>query len=175
MLAGGTGNGSSGPPILGADGRTIIFQSFAGDLAAGDYNDQADVFLLRLGGADSDHDGMEDDWEMACFETLDRDGTGDFDYDGMSDLDEFRAGTDPTNQGSVLRVFTLISVDRSQTTLLWPAVLGKAYKVQFKDEVAVPGWTDLDVPISVNGATAFVVDRAASGQPHRFYRIAVLP
>jgi Tol biopolymer transport system component len=174
-LTGGTGNGFAGPPILGADGRTVIFQSFAGDLGPGDYNDQADVFLLRLGNADSDHDGMDDDWEMAYFPDLSRDGTGDQDQDGMSDLDEFRAGTDPTNQGSVLRTMTLYSLDRNRTTLLWPAVPGKAYKVQFKDEVAVPGWTDLDVPVSVDGTTGSVTDPTAKDTPYRFYRVLVLP
>jgi hypothetical protein len=61
--------------------------------------------VLRLG---LDGDGMDDDWEMAHFGTLDRDGTGDFDGDGHTDLEEFLAGTDPTNSGSILRAMLLI-------------------------------------------------------------------
>ncbi len=45
---------------------------------------------------DIDCDGMDDDWEEEHFGTLDRDGTGDFDGDGISDLDEFLNGTNPT-------------------------------------------------------------------------------
>lgn len=45
---------------------------------------------------DTDGDGMDDNWEMQHFGTLDRDGTGDFDGDGISDLDEYLNGTDPT-------------------------------------------------------------------------------
>src|SRR2546430_5386307 len=32
------GNGPSFNPVLAADGRTVLFQSFASDLIAGDYN-----------------------------------------------------------------------------------------------------------------------------------------
>jgi len=45
---------------------------------------------------DTDGDGMDDAWELAHFGTLDRDGTGDFDGDGISDLDEYLLGTNPT-------------------------------------------------------------------------------
>lgn len=45
---------------------------------------------------DTDGDGMDDAWELEHFGNLDRDGTGDFDGDGISDLDEFLNGTDPT-------------------------------------------------------------------------------
>jgi len=48
----GAGNGPSTKPILGADGRTIVFQSLASDLVPGDYNYRRDVFVLRLDGPD---------------------------------------------------------------------------------------------------------------------------
>jgi hypothetical protein len=44
---------------------------------------------------DDDQDGMGDAWETTQFGTLARDGTGDFDLDGLSDLDEFLLGTNP--------------------------------------------------------------------------------
>ena len=67
----------------------------ASDLVDGDYNDAADVFVLHLGGPDTDGDGLEDDWEMAYFNTLTRDGSGDYDGDGLTDKEELVAGTDP--------------------------------------------------------------------------------
>jgi Tol biopolymer transport system component len=159
------------PYQFGPDGRTVVFQSYASDLVEGDYNDKRDIFILRLGAADSDGDSMDDDWEMAFFGTLSRDGTGDFDGDGMEDLDEFRAGTDPTNEGSVLRVMTLTSVSGSGTTLLWSAVPGKNYRVQYRDDVTAAGWTDLPVPFVLNGSTASAVDSTASGRGQRYYRV----
>jgi len=44
---------------------------------------------------DTDADGMDDVWETAAFGGLSRDGTGDCDADGSSDLLEWQCGTDP--------------------------------------------------------------------------------
>ncbi|MBI5384660.1 MAG: PD40 domain-containing protein [Verrucomicrobia bacterium] len=174
-LTGFTANGLSSRPMLAADGRTILFHSMAGDLVEGDFNDVRDVFLLRLGGGDSDGDGVDDDWEMAFFGTLTRDGASDIDGDGASDGQEFRAGTDPTNQGSVLRAFTLVSVGTGSTTLIWPAVPGRSYRVQFKTDLNDSDWTDLLAPVVVNGASASCVDPGAAGQGRRFYRVVMQP
>jgi len=46
---------------------------------------------------DSDDDGLPDDWEIDNFGNLDQDGTSDLDGDGLGNLDEFNAGTDPNN------------------------------------------------------------------------------
>jgi dipeptidyl aminopeptidase/acylaminoacyl peptidase len=43
------GNAASMRPVLGADGRTVVFKSFASDLITGDFNDMGDIFVLRLG------------------------------------------------------------------------------------------------------------------------------
>lgn len=45
---------------------------------------------------DSDSDGIDDAWEIENFGDTDRDGSDDFDGDGISDLEEFKAGFDPT-------------------------------------------------------------------------------
>lgn len=45
---------------------------------------------------DTDMDGMPDDWEQTHFGILIRDGSGDFDSDGVSDFQEFVDQTDPT-------------------------------------------------------------------------------
>ncbi|MBI4387452.1 MAG: InlB B-repeat-containing protein, partial [Candidatus Omnitrophica bacterium] len=52
---------------------------------------------ISTGSADSDHDGMNDDWEMEHFGNLDQDGSGDFDNDQLTNLAEFREGTNPKN------------------------------------------------------------------------------
>jgi hypothetical protein len=49
---------------------------------------------------DSDGDGMADNWEVRCFGNLDRDGTLDWDGDGLMDLAEFEYNTEPTNPDS---------------------------------------------------------------------------
>jgi len=175
VRTGGTANGVPSAPRLGADGRTVIFQTWASDMADGDYNDKRDVFFLRLGSGDSDGDGMDDDWEMAFFGTLARDGKGDFDRDGATDLQEFLAGTDPTNTNSVLRAMTLTALGSGTTTVFWPAVSGKTYRVFYKDDVAVGTWTELAGPVILDGSTARILDQTAAGHTRRFYRVVVLP
>jgi hypothetical protein len=49
---------------------------------------------------DSDGDGLPDSWELAHFGNLNQTTTGDFDGDGVSNLQEFLDGTDPANAAS---------------------------------------------------------------------------
>jgi len=56
--------------------------------------------LTSYGNSDTDLDGMADNWEFSNFGTLVETGAGDFDNDGLSNLDEFNLGTVPTLQDS---------------------------------------------------------------------------
>jgi hypothetical protein len=49
---------------------------------------------------DSDGDGLPDSWELAHFGNLNQTATGDFDGDGVSNLQEYLDGTDPANANS---------------------------------------------------------------------------
>jgi hypothetical protein len=169
------GNAPSSRPVMAADGRTVAFQSSANDLAAGDYNDKRDVFVLKLGGADTDGDGMDDDWEVAYFSNRSRDGSGDFDDDGVTDLQEFRAGTDPTNSDSVFRVLTVTPMGGGSTRVIWTGNPNRSYRVEFKDDLSAANWTSLAGTISWNGSTGSVTDPGASGALHRYYRAVRLP
>jgi Tol biopolymer transport system component len=168
---GSAGNGLSSKPVLAPDGRTVAFQSFASDLVPGDYNTTRDIFVMRLPGFDSDGDGLDDDWEIAYFNTLNRDGSGDYDGDGQTDRQEFLAGTDPTNNGSVLRVITIARASGGPVTLLWNAIPGKLYAVQFKDDVTSSSWTTLAQSIRASSNTASTSDSTTSGIANRFYRV----
>ncbi len=172
---GGAGNASSTKPVLAANGRTVVFQSFASDLAAGDFNDSRDLFVLTLGGVDSEPDGMDDDWEMAYFETLSRDGSLDWDNDGATDLAEFLAGTDPKNDGSIFRVLTVAPAGGGATLLLWSGNPTRSYRAEFKDDLAAASWTALTGTISWNGTTASIGDPTAGSAANRYYRVLRLP
>jgi Tol biopolymer transport system component len=170
-----TANGSSTRPVLSADGRSVVFQSFASDLASGDYNDKRDIFVLKLGSPDMDGDGMDDDWEIAYFGNLSRDGTGDFDSDGATDYSEFIAGTDPTNNNSLFRVLTVTPVGGGSKVLFWTGNPTRNYRAEFKDGLASSNWSTVDGPVSWNGFTASITDGTASGASNRFYRVVRLP
>jgi Tol biopolymer transport system component len=172
---GGPAQGVSARPILGADGRTVIFQSFAPDLAPWDYNGNRDWFVLSLYSEDSDGDGMDDDWEMAYFGTLSRDGTGDFDGDGRTDLQEFICGTVPTNESSVLRVWTMVSFGTGERTILWNALPGRTYRVQFKNSISDSAWHDLPGEVTASSGTGSKVDNSAGMSGQRYYRVVLAP
>lgn len=170
---GRTAEALSSTPLLSDDGLVLYFQSFAGDIVEGDYNGKRDLFRIDLGRPDSDGDLMYDDWEVAYFGNLSHDGAGDFDGDSHSDFEEFRAGTDPTNSSSILRVLTISSPNNSTKTLLWSSVPGKTYRVQYKDDLVTPGWNAFPNVITASGPTATASDTTISS--NRFYRILLAP
>ena len=68
----------------------IIYRASNGSLEAA-----RRATIAVKGFRDADGDDLDDDWELQHFGGLERDGRGDFDHDGVSDLDEFLAETDP--------------------------------------------------------------------------------
>jgi WD40-like Beta Propeller Repeat len=172
-ITGRPGSRASSNPVISADGRGVAFQSFADDLAPGDYNETRDVFVVRLGGGDGDGDGMDDDWEVGWFSTTARDGSGDFDGDGASDLAEFRAGTNPADGASVLRVLTLTTGGNpSQVTLLWSASPGRRYRVQHLPQIG-DAWSDVTGDLTAAGTSAYAVV-TAPGSEAGFYRVLLV-
>jgi hypothetical protein len=101
------GNGTGAfawTPVVGQAGRYEI--TFAASDGALEDRKRAALTIRSL--SDTDGDGMLDSWERTYFNTLDRDGQGDFDGDGLSDLDEFLQGKDPTktNAPSTPEIFS---------------------------------------------------------------------
>jgi Tol biopolymer transport system component len=166
-------SGSGAQLQFARDGRTLVFRSFS-DLVEGDYNDKRDVFVLRLGAGDSDGDGLDDDWEMAYFEMLARNGSGDFDGDGQTDLEEFRAGTNPTNQSSIFQAL-MISRVGGATTIFWHANPGRSYRVEFKASLSDPVWSTVVGDVRLSGSTGYIVDDSHASTSHGFYRVVALP
>jgi YVTN family beta-propeller protein len=60
-----------------------------GPISCGDFFGPAAPF-------DSDEDGLPDVWETAYFGDLDQGPDGDYDGDGLTNLEEYETGTDPT-------------------------------------------------------------------------------
>jgi hypothetical protein len=89
-----TGGLISGTPPIGTTGTFNITVTVTDGSAASDN----DLFVLTVTAPDTDSDGMPDSWEtLHGFDPDDpADADQDFDGDGVSNLDEYLDGTDPT-------------------------------------------------------------------------------
>jgi Tol biopolymer transport system component len=174
LASSGTANSLSSNPVLGADGSTLVFESGASDLTDGTARRLRNLFLVRLGSGDQDDDGMDDAWEILWFGDLSRDGTEDDDGDGLNNLDEFRAGTNPVEPLSVVRVNVLEAVPSGQKWLVWSSVPGRTYVIQAKVDLATPGWENLPGSVIAMGPTTVVDLDVQTSLKHRYLRLLVV-
>lgn len=131
---------------------------------------------------DSDGDGIPDAWMMQYFGhptglAADKSlASDDADGDGMSNLAEYLAGTNPTNALSCLR-FTSLAPATNGLRMTWTTVPGKTYVVQTSTNLS-SHFTDLspNVPAPAIGVSTNYVDTTRSAnQPTRYYRIRLGP
>ncbi len=100
--------------------------------------------------ADTDRDGIPNsvESELGLDPLLAADGGGDLDGDGMTNGDEYRAGTDPADPSSYLRVD--LSTVPGQATVRFGAVSNRTYSVQYADSLPAPFWTGLADVLALN-------------------------
>ena len=124
---------------------------------------------------DTDGDSLSDDWELKYWGTTAHTvGSADSDQDGMTNLQEQTAGTDPTDASSVFKLLSAVATpDRSALVLSWSSVSNRIYEVRQTASLGA-GFTQVvqaAIPATppVNTATV-TVTIALSGA---FYRVAV--
>ena len=107
---------------------------------------------------------------------LSTDGSADFidsDGDGMSNWQEWRSGTIPTNSASVLAL-TSITQGVSGATVTWPGVNGISYSLQRSTNLtATPAFISILANIAGHNATLQVTDPGATNAGPYFYRVMV--
>jgi hypothetical protein len=126
--------------------------------------------------ADNDGDRLPDDWErLYGFSTNSlADASADPDLDGMTNLAEYLAGTDPTNGLSYLKIdaLALSGGITNQLLLTLSAVSNHTYSIICRDDVATGTWVRLaDIEARTTNRVATVTNELPAGVTNRFYRL----
>ncbi len=96
------------------------------------------------------------------------DASGDFDGDGMTNLEEIIAGTNPNDSSSYLRVS--VSPVTGAVRVQFEAKAQHTYVVEYSDSLSASIWARLaDVPTGASDRTVTLDD--ATGRPGRYYRL----
>jgi len=121
---------------------------------------------------------QQESWRLANFGTTANSGNAadgaDPDGDGMTNAQEFAAGTDPNSAASVLRV-SQIQPGGNDIVVSFPSVLGKTYRLEYSDTLQSGSWVTLQNNIAGTGNPISVTDVGGAGQARRFYRIVLIP
>jgi len=121
--------------------------------------------------ADSDGDGMDDSWEIDNFGNLGRDGLGDADNDGLTDLQEFILLSDPKSASSG-RTNVGVGKIANGFEISFATKAGRNYQVQVRDGLSSGTWDNLsNGAVTGDDTTKTVNDPTVLAQ--RFYRVVV--
>jgi hypothetical protein len=158
------------PLILGTNRLTFLAYDFQGKLVA------SHAVLVTStavgGGLDSDGDGLPDIWEAANgLAPSFNEAALDYDADGLTNLQEYFAGTHPLDASSFLKIEALSSADGIH--LKFQAVAGRSYKILCCDSLADNQWSTLtNVAPQIRDETIEFPETRPAGAAGRFYRLS---
>jgi hypothetical protein len=124
-----------------------------------------------IGASDSDSDGLPDAWEdeFGTFKFI-PDANDDPDLDGLSNWEEYLAGTHPNNSASALK-FQQITTSGGNVILQFIASSNRTYSLLFKPALAAVQWSKLtDVPAHATNRVVTLTN-TVPGDAQRFYRL----
>lgn len=128
-------------------------------------------YLANQPDPDTDQDGMPDDWEnLHGLQVNANDANEDPDGDGMTNLEEYFAGTHPQIAGSLLRLEALRN--GADVWLRFNAQSNHAYAVQFRSNLLAGSWQLFSNLATQTVSQAILMrEPAVTVSPRRYYRL----
>jgi Tol biopolymer transport system component len=179
------GNASADSPEISNDGRFVLYRSAATNLVPNDTNGVPDIFLYdRLGDTNvalslsSSGASLANNRSLAP--AMSADGRTMAFLSWASDLED--GDFNQTSDAFAISPYTPDAIPPFQVAvssgglpnqgafLTWPAVPGKTYRAQFKENLSDQLWQDLNLPVVIAGSTGSLQDITPAAA-QRFYRI----
>jgi uncharacterized repeat protein (TIGR01451 family) len=149
------------------DGRVLIAAGWNGYAL-----NTSEIYAVLL---DMDQDGMEDSWELKYgFSPSDRsDAIQDADGDGLTNLQEYLAGTNPRDPNSIFRIETF-QISSNTCRIRFNSVLGKHYRLERSTEFPGRNWLTVSNSIVASGTIMELLDPVDTRSSGQWYRVGVM-
>ncbi len=133
-------------------------------------------------GVTLDHvgDGIPDSWRQLYFggdgmtTNSQSCATCDPDGDGMDNMTEFVAGTDPTDSESALRIMSIVVQPNGDREITWRSVSGRHYQVWVATDLS-DVYLQVSLTLPSAGSSMTFTDDIDFGSAQLFYKVKVLP
>lgn len=165
ITPGGTGGGGIGNYPQWSTRKNILYAAPRLELEG-----------VAVTDADTDHDGLPDDWERFWSGDLSLTADGDPDSDDLSNHAEFIAGTDPADRASALRILASRFEADGNAVVRFPIAASRNYRVEVSEDLA--SWSEGSGRLTFpeRGIAEWTEQNPAAGpavRPIRFYRVVV--
>jgi len=80
----------------------------------------------------------------------------------------------PNDPAFGFRITRITTTSGVSAVIEWNSVAGKTYRVQYKNSLSAPAWSDLPGDVTATTNTASKVDTTIAGVTQRFYRVALV-